>query len=146
MSVIRSARHEYRAGTGAAMRAQHLAAITRRQARGDTLAVQNVSDPVTAYISENRWVIDCECGAGNFADPDHGIACCFGCGAVHTNVTFPTAETRDAIERTLLERPRRGSRNWITRFGEDLPFLVHENRRHGVHVPADVLALIGEDE
>ncbi len=87
-----------------------------------------VSSPVRAYVNHNRWLIACECGAGNYADPTMATAYCLGCGAVHTSVVFPANVA--ALEAALIERPVPETRNWTT--GETTVSLAAENVAHGI--------------
>lgn len=80
-----------------------------------------------AFVSDGRWVIDCECGNGPSASPEWGLAICFECGSEY-EPTFP--REREQIETALVERPMRRTRNW--RPGETAPSLVRENAEHGI--------------
>lgn len=113
-------------------RAAHAGAIANLVGRGRRVAVHESADPLVARIDHNRWIVDCECGAGNATDPEWAIACCFGCGAVHAQIVFPDAAERAAIERALLARPRPETRHWDPRVGETLADLWRENAEHGV--------------
>ena len=105
-------------------------AIAKLQRRGRTVAIHTSDLPVIAYINDNRWVIDCHCGAGNATDPAWDVARCFNCGAVHTQVQFPSAKDRQQIEKALLERPHSGTRNWYPH--ETAEGLEAENITHGL--------------
>jgi hypothetical protein len=109
---------------------QHRAMIQRQAGRGARVAVHTSNAPKTAYIDLGRWVIDCDCGAGNATDPEWGIACCFACGAVHVSVVFP--EDRTEVERILLLRPESKTRNWKPQQGETAVLLAEENQAHGL--------------
>lgn len=116
------------AATPAAYRASHAAWIARGIRRGMRYAVHDAPGEVVAYVSANRWVCDCECGAGNATDPAWGFACCFGCGAVHETVRFPP--DRAEIERLLLQRPQVSTRHWFPQ--ETVRDLAAENVAHGL--------------
>lgn len=90
--------------------AKHAAFIAKKAAQGQRFAVHEVSTPMTARVDANTWLIDCDCGAGNATDPDWGVACCFGCGAIHTQVIFPA--DADLIAAVLTVRPRVLGRGW----------------------------------
>lgn len=62
-----------------------------------------------AYVSHDRWVIDCVCGNGPSCAPDWPEAVCLECGRVWTPV-FPRSWIR--IEATLTERTHVRTRNW----------------------------------
>ena len=102
------------------------AVMAKRRKAGLDGRVVAIADPVTAYVNHGRWVIDCDCGAGNSVHPDWKLACCLECGAIRTNIVFP-AEIRE-IERTLASRKRQANRNW--RPGETVATLKAENAAH----------------
>jgi hypothetical protein len=118
-------REHHNVQTVAEYRARHAAFLGERRQRGARYAVHEVDTPIAARIDAGTWLIDCDCGAGNATDPEWGLACCFGCGAVHTRVEFPTPDTRSAIEALLIARPRTIDRAW--RPGEAIVDLVQEN-------------------
>lgn len=128
ISFITTAREQHRVATPEAYRSTHAAKIAADAKAGARYVVHDSPGLTVAYISANRWVIDCECGAGNATDPAWGFACCFGCGAVHEHVQFPT--DIDAIEQALLSRPFPMNRNW--RPSETAETLTAENIEHGV--------------
>lgn len=114
------------------------AAFIAKQAQsGARVAVHDSPAPLVARIDANTWLIDCECGAGNATHPDWALACCFGCGAIHTAIVFPDPLLRGAIETVLLGRPRPFDRSW--RPGETLETLVAENLAINAAVPAGLL-------
>lgn len=100
-------------------------AIARAAKAGVRVAVHDSPAPVVAYVNANRWVVDCECGAGNATDPAWGIARCFACGATHTTVVFP--DDAAAIAAALVERPHVGNRHWTP--GETVAGLRAEHAR-----------------
>lgn len=81
-----------------------------------------------AYVSDSRWVIDCDCGNGPSASPEWGIAICLECGAVY-RPTFP--EDLGDVEAALLARPSPRNRHWHPE-RETAADLRHENRAHGI--------------
>lgn len=113
-----------------AYRSVHAAFLAKRASRGARYVVHASPAPVTARVDANTWLIDCECGAGNATDPAWGLACCFGCGAVHEAIVFPADV--DVIEALLLARPDVPRRGWDV--GQSLVDLIREN----VSVDADV--------
>lgn len=86
-----------------------------------------VTRRVEAYIGGGVWRVLCRCGEAPHADPDWKLSCCFGCGAIHTNITFP--DNLEAIEALLAKRPVQLHRNWRT--PETLEDLMAEQRAHG---------------
>lgn len=116
-----TSRQEYRALVEKAM--------AKRRAHGFSDArVIEVQDPVAAYINHGRWVIDCDCGAGNMVEPEWHMAACLGCGAVRYNIILPSEEDRAKIEEVLNIRPRFVNRNWNP--GETIEKLKFENIEH----------------
>lgn len=70
-----------------------------------------------AYVSDGRWVLDCDCGNGCLAHPGDGskawprsVAICTECGNVYTP-RFP--EERKAVEAALLVRPNPLNRHFF---------------------------------
>lgn len=107
----------------ARLHATKIAALRRRGMRYEV----HESDVVpTAYVNENRWVIDCECGAGNAVDMEAGVAYCFGCGAIHRSIVLPEPTQLKAAEQLLLKRPDVVTRNWDPR-KESVEDLQKEN-------------------
>lgn len=88
--------------------------------------------PIAAHVGCGAWRVKCACGEAPPADPDWRLACCSGCGTIHTAVTFPAE--RAQIEELLLARPMHGHRNWQA--GESIADLVAEQHAHGDPVPA----------
>lgn len=85
------------------------------------------SEEKPAYIGNGAWRIHCRCGERTHADPEWKLACCFGCGAIWTNVVFP--ENWQAIEDLLSKRVLQGTRNWQP--PETYDDLVAEQVQHG---------------
>lgn len=86
-----------------------------------------IDAPILAYVGNGAWRINCRCNEATHADPDWMAACCFGCGAIYTNVVFP--EMWHAIEELLAKRPVQGHRNWQE--PETYESLVAEQIAHG---------------
>jgi hypothetical protein len=113
-----------------AYRRRHAAAIAKKRASGQRIAVVESTEAVVARVDHGRWIADCPCGAGNAVDVDAKIALCFGCGTVHLNVTLPDATSLRAIERALVARAHVKTRNWNP--DETVDDLKRENLAHGV--------------
>jgi hypothetical protein len=129
--AIETARDQHRVMDEIHLRDAHARFIARQQASGlRSVVIHESAEPVTARINHGVWVFDCDCGAGVAADPDFSVACCFGCGAIHTAVVFPSEEERLNIEHVLLSRPRTENRNWDPK--ENLITLLSDNGEHGV--------------
>ena len=103
-----------------------VAALAKLRRHGHQVELHD-SPEVAARIEAGRWIIDCECGAGNAVHPEFSVARCFGCGAMH-KVKFPK-DLAD-IEAMLLLRPQTVTRDWVP--GETVATLRNENERHGV--------------
>ena len=93
-----------------------------------------------AFVSDGRWVIDCDCGNGPSASHEWaGLAVCFECGSVY-QARFPG--DRAQAEEALLARPSPLQRHYYPddetakRAGlpkaENAASLRAENRAHGV--------------
>jgi hypothetical protein len=145
MNVIETALDQHLARTRDELWRRHEEFVAQQAARGRRVAVHESPEPVDVYIDHGKWVIRCECGAGNAADPDANEARCFACGAVHTAVVFP--EERIAVEALLLARPNSLTRNWWPPSewaargltpphgsGESLDDLATDNTAHGVEL------------
>lgn len=103
--------------------AAHRRFIGRKVSAGLRVRVHESLVLRQARVHVNQWIIDCECGAGNAVDPRWGgIACCFGCGAIHRNILFPQAWK--AIERELVARTEVSVRHWVP--GESVEQLAAE--------------------
>jgi hypothetical protein len=83
--------------------------------------------PQDAYINHGRWVVDCQCNGAGLTSPSFKVSCCFDCGRVYTNITFPKQVKK--IEEALVARYNQSSRNWK---GESLQVLLNENLEHEV--------------
>lgn len=94
-------------------------------------------DQPPAYVSEGRWVCDCDCGNGPSASPEWGIAICFECGSIWRPI-IPADHAEG--EEALLQRPLPRYRHWFpddviarqrgrTR-AETVNDLRRENREH----------------
>lgn len=81
-----------------------------------------------ALIGGGIWRIECsKCNESPHTDPEWGISCCFGCGAIHTNIHFP--DNYRAIEELLVKRPVQYQRNWSS--SETFADLVKEQVEAG---------------
>lgn len=76
----------------------------------------------TAYVSDGRWVADCDCGAGVSASRAWGLAICCACGSVY-RPRFPA--TAAGIEQALLARPSPRQRH--QRPGQTAADIAREN-------------------
>lgn len=112
------------ARTPALLRLRQAAYCADNPAVGET---QVIDVATWAYVGYGAWRIKCRCGERTHADPEWRLACCFGCGAVYTNVVFPPE--RYEIERLLALRPVQGHRNWAP--PETYDQLVAEQIAHG---------------
>lgn len=111
-----------------------------RHKRGEAALRERKERPV-AYVSDGRWVIDCECGNGPSAHPEWELAICCECGSLY-RPRFP--KDREAVERVLLARPHPTRRHFFPhkqlskRVGmkraETLRDLIRENAERGVSV------------
>lgn len=138
-TVILGPRELHNVSTPDAYRRAHARAIGRLVGAGARVMVHVMPGPKAARIDFGNWVIDCECGAGNATDPTWGIACCFGCGAVHEDIVFPPPQVRAAIEQLVLARPRIANRFWSP--GETVAHVRADNLTHGVRSEEDQRAL-----
>lgn len=84
--------------------------------------------PKWAYVNWGRWVIDCDCGAGNAVDVTTRMAACLSCGLVHHAVRLP--REHEAIEHALSRRTYAWNQNWNR--DETLEQLEAENIEHGL--------------
>lgn len=105
-------------------------AIGRLRARGSQVKLHIDDTPVVARVDDNRWLVDCQCGASNNVDFDQSLARCYDCGAIHTQIVVPDAPTKAAIERELLKRPLTSNRFWFPH--ETVDDLVAQNRRRRI--------------
>ena len=88
--------------------------------------VFEIDEPREAYINHGRWVVNCECNGAGLTSINFKVTCCFDCGRVYTNVTFP--KNAKKIEEALLLRREQTNRNWK---GETLKALLGENKEQG---------------
>lgn len=127
--VIETARDVHMVRNEAELALEHAALIRRKRQRGIRVHVHDSFDPKVARIDHGRWLIDCDCGAGNACDPEMKKAFCAACGAVHPNVVFP--DDRENVEFILLARRRSENRNFDPTKERFLD-LAKENAEHGV--------------
>ena len=126
-------------------RAWHAGHMAQRRRAGLQGKAADSTTPFDAYINHGRWVVDCPCGAGNATDPAWGIACCIGCGLVHTAVVFPSEVTIAEVEVLLDQRQSVLFRNFDPRRGETPATVADENRAHSVIVKRDARVFDLED-
>ena len=124
---IHTAREGHATRDTAEYHAKHRAFIETERTVGGRDVEIHESGRLVAYVSHGRWVVMCECGAGNDVDVGARLALCFACGAVH-DVVLP--RHRDRIEAELLRRPKTKTRNW--EHGETVADLRAENRDNGI--------------
>lgn len=102
----------------------------RRQIPGlQSLQAYETDRPIAAYVTKGVWRTRCVCGEAPSTHPAWALACCAGCGAIHTAVVFPPEDIRAAIETVLLKRPRVSDRNWTPPWTPD--DLTAQNLAHG---------------
>ena len=114
-----------------AYQSAHAMMIGRLRSRGRDVEVHDDDTPIPARVDDNRWIIDCDCGAGNAVQLDEEgatMARCFMCGAVHTAVVMP--RDRAEIERLLIRRPEPSTRCWHPH--ETVADLAAQNRAKGI--------------
>lgn len=129
--IIETARDQHQVRSEKELRQAHAKFIAKRIARGARgIRLHDSPAPKVAQVNHGVWVFDCDCGSGVSPDPEFSAACCFGCGAVHTNVVFPNEEDRLNVEHVLLARPKTSNRNWDP--DESLIDLLVTNAEHGV--------------
>jgi hypothetical protein len=114
-------------------RSAHAVFIARKAAKGARYVVHEDAAEYVARIEANSWLVDCACGNGCLTDPEFGIACCYGCGAVLTTVTFPEPVALAQLEALLVARPLPKTRNWTAE--EPVDAIVAENEAKGIIVP-----------
>lgn len=135
-------REHHNVRTAQEYRAVHQAFIANRRFLGSRATVHDSPIPMVARVDASTWLIDCECGAGNATDPDWGVACCFGCGAIHETIAFPDLETADLIETVLLARLNPMIRYWQ---GETIAALAAKNLDLNAPVPDAVVEALAAD-
>jgi len=89
--------------------------------------VYEIDIPREAYINHGRWVVDCTCNGAGLTSRSFGVACCFDCGRVYTEIVFP--ENVLAIELLLIGRMDPTQRNW--NIGETVELLEKDNMAFG---------------
>lgn len=86
--------------------------------------------PQPAYVSDNRWVVDCpRCSGGAAAMPGYPRACCYDCGGIFTVAFPPPRELASGV--AALERRPPGNRHWLPSV-ESAADLAIENAARGV--------------
>jgi hypothetical protein len=91
------------------------------------LTAHPIPAPAYAFISEGRWVANCdECNGAEFVTEEQPMVC-GTCGAV-SQVIWP--DDVDGIEAVLVKRPKVVNRNYLP--GETVALLKAENKMHGV--------------
>lgn len=106
--------------------------------RGYYVAPFGITDEVTvsAVVNHGRWLTLCPfCPSAQEASAESHLFYCATCqneaiGNAAIRVEWP--DDADAVEATLLERPFRENRSWVT--GETVADLVVENAANGVVV------------
>lgn len=102
--------------------------------RPDGEGLVELDEPVDAYVSESRWVVDCPaCGGGAAATVGYPRACCYDCGTILAAVRWPSPRTLAEGVATLELRPV-GARHWrpMDETPRDLRF---ENIARGYPIP-----------
>ncbi len=129
--AIETAREQHLVKDEQKLRQKHAAKIAEKIAKGmRSIQIHESSAPQIARINHGVWVFDCDCGAGVAADPHFSAGYCFGCGAIHTNVVWPSTEDRLNIEHVILARHKTVNRNWDP--DETLADVLVTNVEHGV--------------
>lgn len=103
-----------------------------------------VDAPVVAYVNGGRWIADCECGGAEVVDAVSRLFMCASCfNVAHGHrwrlVEIPNERTLTVLERVLLERPDRRTRNW--RPSESVAELIAENVAHGLMQIGDEIVI-----
>ncbi len=104
--------------------------LAGKRAAGASVVEFESSVQLVAYVNHGRWIVDCECGAGNSVDPSWSVACCVGCGAIHRDLVFPADVS--AVETCLTQRAFHVNRNFDPRRGEDVATIRRENTSRGL--------------
>ncbi len=95
-----------------------------------------VGRPPVVFVDQGAALIDCTCGNAPQASRPWGLAVCFSCGLVYTQLLFPMAWSD--IDMLLSVRP---IRNQNLKPGEALAQLSEENRAHHLpHMPDAIRA------
>ena len=102
--------------------------------RPDATGLVELDEETPAFVSENRWVVDCpSCGGGAAATVGYPRACCFDCGTILARVLWPARDELAAGVAALELRPAR-SRHWRP-MDETAQALRFENITHGYPIP-----------
>ena len=102
-----SASSGYGVGDEATLSDRHARFVVQNKGRAPTLATR----ALLVYVSDNRWVGDCDCRSGVLAHPGWA-AYCFGCGAIYRDIVWPLEMA--AIESELMTR-QVSDRHWRPR-------------------------------
>ncbi len=88
-----------------------------------------------AWVAQGRWSLTCPCGGGEYAFEEGWMMCasCWNDWAGHYYIRSFFPSRRKDIERVLMCRIRRSTRNFI--LGETVPELIAQNIEHGDRVP-----------
>mgnify|MGYP001577740727 CR=1 FL=1 len=73
--------------------------------------------PIKARINHNRWLADCQCGAGVACDPSWEFGLCSDCGAKHL-IEWPLPAKRERLAALLKDR-NVPLRSWEPREGDE---------------------------
>lgn len=131
VNFIYTAREHHGVRSAQELLSKHAAFIARKAAKGGRWAVHEDAATLVGQVGGNSWMADCPyCNSGIALDPEFGVACCFGCGAVYRDIVMPNEKARAAIEATLLARPAMRTRSWLPT--ETVDVLVAENVEHGL--------------
>jgi hypothetical protein len=132
MAIILTVRHinglwgvvPYERRTLALLKENQAAYVAKNPA---TQAPTEIVSEIPAYVGSGCWRVHCRCGERTHTNPEWKEACCFGCGAIWTNVVFP--EDWQKIDTLLAKRAVQGMRNWQA--PETLDDLITEQIAHG---------------
>lgn len=74
-------------------------------------------EKLQAFVSADRWVVECRCASAQLADPEDPRFYCVEClnfevGGAFYRVEFPDPIMRAAIQREVDKFKSRGQRNW----------------------------------
>jgi hypothetical protein len=109
--------------------------LARNRAAGEDAHPHEATNEEKAQASEpfiniGQWKMRCACNDAPSVSVEWDLACCFECGAIYRNLSFPA--DRASIEAVLLCRGRRG-RNW--EHPETLADLIAQNIEAGDVAP-----------
>lgn len=82
----------------------------RGGAPGKMPGLRDVAERPPAYVSDGRWVCDCDCGNGVAVAPEWTLGVCCSCGAVYRPIV-PT--NWQAVEIELLRAPKERHRHYF---------------------------------